>query len=212
MKQVYESKKERLRMAKVTKDEQARLSGAEWMLRLVKENGIEAAEEELKMRGGTGWPLRVKKKDLEDFEQGCKENAVATITTLASITLRDEFGFGKERIKRLEQYPKGLGPTDERIAQHLTDQQPIEKITFSAYDTEQFVQALEQTGRKKILIAGIETHICVYQTAAHLLANGYEVEVLVDCVSSRTAGNREVGIQKMIQLGANIPQDIIIDH
>lgn len=104
----------------------------------------------------------------------------------------------------LEQYPKGLGPTDERIAKHLTEQQPIEKITFSAYDTEEFVQALEQTGRKKVLLAGIETHICVYQTAAHLLANGYEVEVLADCVSSRTAGNREVGIQKMLQLGANI--------
>ncbi len=104
----------------------------------------------------------------------------------------------------LEQYPKGLGPTDERIAMHLTDQQPIEKITFSAYDTEAFVQALEQTGRKKVLLAGIETHICVYQTAAHLLANGYEVEVLADCVSSRTAGNREVGIQKMLQLGATI--------
>lgn len=104
----------------------------------------------------------------------------------------------------LEQYPKGLGPTDERIAMHLTDQQPIEKITFSAYDTEAFVQALEQTGRKKVLLAGIETHICVYQTAAHLLANGYEVEVLADCVSSRTAGNREVGIQKMMQLGATI--------
>lgn len=104
----------------------------------------------------------------------------------------------------LEQYPKGLGPTDERIAMHLTDQKPIEKITFSAYDTEAFVQALEQTGRKKVLLAGIETHICVYQTAAHLLANGYEVEVLADCVSSRTAGNREVGIQKMMQLGATI--------
>lgn len=104
----------------------------------------------------------------------------------------------------LEQYPKGLGPTDERIRVHLTDQQPIEKITFSAYDTEAFVQALEQTGRKKVLLAGIETHICVYQTAAHLLANGYEVEVLADCVSSRTAGNREVGIQKMLQLGATI--------
>ena len=104
----------------------------------------------------------------------------------------------------LEQYPKGLGPTDERIAKHLTEQQPIEKITFSAYDTEEFVQALEQTGRKKVLLAGIETHICVYQTAAHLLANGYEVEVLADCVSSRTAGNREVGIKKMLQLGANI--------
>lgn len=104
----------------------------------------------------------------------------------------------------LEQYPKGLGPTDERIAKHLTDEKPIEKITFSAYDTEEFVQALEQTGRKKVLLAGIETHICVYQTAAQLLKNGYEVKVLADCVSSRTAGNREVGIQKMLQLGANI--------
>ncbi|MBD8037442.1 hydrolase [Solibacillus sp. A46] len=104
----------------------------------------------------------------------------------------------------LEQYPKGLGPTDERIAEHLTDEKPIEKITFSAYDTEEFVRALEQTGRKKILLAGIETHICVYQTAAHLLANGYEVEVLADCVSSRTAANSNIGLQKMVQLGATV--------
>ena len=47
-------------------------------------------------------------------------------------------------------------------------------------------------------------YICVYQTAADLLASGYQVEVLADCVSSRTAGNREVGIQKMLQLGAGI--------
>lgn len=104
----------------------------------------------------------------------------------------------------LEQYPKGLGPTDERIAEHLTEEKAIEKITFSAYDTEEFVQALQQTGRKKILLAGIEAHICVYQTAAQLLENGYEVEVLADCVSSRTASNREVGIQKMMQLGARV--------
>jgi nicotinamidase-related amidase len=104
----------------------------------------------------------------------------------------------------LEQYPKGLGHTVEAIAQHLTDQSPIEKITFSAYQTEEFVRALEQTGRKKVLLAGIETHICVYQTAAELLANGYEVEVLADCVSSRTADNSEIGLQKMMQLGATI--------
>lgn len=104
----------------------------------------------------------------------------------------------------LEQYPKGLGHTVDKIAQHLEDEQPIEKITFSAYDNEAFVAKLEATGRKKVLIAGIETHICVYQTAAHLLAAGYEVEVLADCVSSRTAGNREVGIQKMVQLGATL--------
>lgn len=103
----------------------------------------------------------------------------------------------------LEQYPKGLGPTVEEIANEI-DGTPIEKITFSAYDNEEFVQKLEATGRKKVLLAGIETHICVYQTAAHLLAKGYEVEVLADCVSSRTASNREVGIEKMLQLGAKI--------
>lgn len=104
----------------------------------------------------------------------------------------------------LEQYPKGLGPTVEEIAQHLTDQKPIEKITFSAYDAPEFVKALEATGRKKVLIAGIETHICVYQTAAHLLQNGYEVEVLADCVSSRTALNNQIGLEKMKQCGAKI--------
>lgn len=103
----------------------------------------------------------------------------------------------------LEQYPKGLGPTVAAIADELGTS-PIEKITFSAYDTPEFVEKLEATGRKKVLLAGIETHICVYQTAAQLLANGYEVEVLADCVSSRTAGNREVGIQKMVQLGATV--------
>lgn len=104
----------------------------------------------------------------------------------------------------LEQYPKGLGLTVEQIAKQLPDQQPIEKITFSAYDTPEFVERLEATGRKKVLLAGIETHICVYQTAAHLLQNGYEVEVLVDCVSSRTAKNNEIGLQKMMQLGAKV--------
>lgn len=103
----------------------------------------------------------------------------------------------------LEQYPKGLGPTVQAIAEEVGGE-PIEKITFSAYDTEAFVQKLKATGRKKVLLAGIETHICVYQTAAHLLANGYEVEVLADCVSSRTNENHEVGMKKMMQLGAHI--------
>ncbi|BDH62531.1 hydrolase [Lysinibacillus sp. PLM2] len=104
----------------------------------------------------------------------------------------------------LEQYPKGLGPTVEEIAQHLDGQQPIEKITFSAYDTPEFVEQLEATGRKKVLLAGIETHICVYQTAAQLLSKGYEVEVLADCVSSRTSLSSEIGLQKMVQLGAKV--------
>ena len=103
----------------------------------------------------------------------------------------------------VEQYPKGLGPTVEAIANEL-EGTPIEKITFSAYDNEEFVRKLEATGRKKVLLAGIETHICVYQTTAHLLAAGYEVGVLADCTSSRTAGNHEIGMQKVMQLGAGI--------
>lgn len=104
----------------------------------------------------------------------------------------------------LEQYPKGLGPTIEKIGQTLPNQKPIEKITFSAYDTNEFVDKLEKEGRKKVLLAGIETHICVYQTAVQLLQNGYEVEVLVDCVSSRTKKNHDIGIQKMMQLGVKV--------
>lgn len=103
----------------------------------------------------------------------------------------------------LEQYPKGLGPTVETIANEVKTS-PIEKITFSAYDTEGFVTALEATGCKNVLLTGIEAHICVYQTAAHLLQNGYHVEVLADCISSRTNGNREVGLQKMLQIGAQV--------
>ncbi|HWL11817.1 MAG TPA: hydrolase [Ureibacillus sp.] len=104
----------------------------------------------------------------------------------------------------LEQYPKGLGPTVETIAEKLPNQKPIEKITFSAYDTPEFVEQLQATGRKKVLLAGIETHICVYQTAAHLIQNGYEAEVLADCVSSRTSKSHEIGLQKIMQLGAKV--------
>lgn len=103
----------------------------------------------------------------------------------------------------IEQYPQGLGPTVPEIAEEMKGE-AIEKITFSAYETEAVREKLEAFGRKKVLLAGIETHICVYQTAAHLLANGYEVEVLADCVSSRTKTNREIGLQKMMQLGAKL--------
>jgi nicotinamidase-related amidase len=104
----------------------------------------------------------------------------------------------------LEQYPKGLGRTVAQLSKHLEGVEVIEKITFSAYDNVHFKQKLQALNRKQLLIAGIETHICVYQTAAQLLEANYEVQVIADAVSSRTIGNREVGIQKMMQLGAKI--------
>ena len=58
-----------------------------------------------------------------------------------------------------------------------------------------------ETGRKQVVIAGIETHVCVYQTAADLLAGPYEVEVVADAVSSRTQTDRDIGLRKIGQLG-----------
>lgn len=104
----------------------------------------------------------------------------------------------------LEQYPKGLGPTSEQLKQHLTDQTPIEKITFSACKNEEFQEALNKVDKKSYLVAGIETHICVYQTVCELLSLGKEVEVVVDGVSSRTLQNKEIGIEKMKSLGAKV--------
>ncbi|PID07008.1 MULTISPECIES: hydrolase [unclassified Sporosarcina] len=103
----------------------------------------------------------------------------------------------------LEQYPDGLGPTTETLSNLLEGQQPIAKMTFSAMGNEEFVNQLEKLGRKQVLIAGIETHICVYMTAADLVKRGYEVEVVVDAVTSRTEANKMIGLQKMKHLGVS---------
>src|SRR5690625_2238361 len=103
----------------------------------------------------------------------------------------------------LEQYPKGLGPTSDEVKQHLTNLSPIAKMTFSACNNDEFKEALEQLNCQSILLTGIESHICVYQTARDLLKEDYYVETVVDCISSRTVGNKEIGLEKMKQLGAH---------
>lgn len=103
----------------------------------------------------------------------------------------------------LEQYPAGLGSTTESLSNLLEGQQPIAKMTFSAMGNEEFVKQLNELGRKRVLIAGIETHICVYMTAADLVEQGYEVEVVVDAVTSRTEANKMIGLQKMKHLGVS---------
>ncbi|KXH86947.1 hydrolase [Sporosarcina sp. HYO08] len=101
----------------------------------------------------------------------------------------------------LEQYPDGLGPTVEEISKQLEGLEPIPKMTFSACKTVAFMNALKATERQKILIAGIETHICVYQTAAELKELNYDVQVVEDAVSSRTLANKQLGLEKMKALG-----------
>lgn len=100
----------------------------------------------------------------------------------------------------LEQNPSRLGPTSIEISQHMNGQ-PIPKIAFSACKEEAFMEAIHNCGRNQFIIAGIETHICVYQTARELKEQGYEVEVVVDGVSSRTKKNNDIGLVKMQALG-----------
>ena len=104
----------------------------------------------------------------------------------------------------VEQYPKGLGPTTPEVKQHLSDEESIEKVVFSAYQSETFQEQLKQINRKNLLITGIEAHICVYQTVQDLLTTGHYVEVVTDCVSSRTLADKNVGIEKMKLMGASI--------
>ncbi len=101
-----------------------------------------------------------------------------------------------------EQYPEGLGFTIPEIAELLQGIEPITKTSFSCCGEDRFNSALETLGRKQVVLIGIETHVCVWQTAYDLLAAGYEVFVVADAVSSRKAANKNIGLEKMRDAGA----------
>ncbi len=106
-----------------------------------------------------------------------------------------------------EQYVKGLGPTVDRVRRALEETsgyEPIEKSCFSAYGCEAFSTRLASLGRKQVLIAGVETHVCVYQTVQDLLARDVSVSVIADAVSSRTPQNREIALQRLVSDGAKL--------
>lgn len=96
-----------------------------------------------------------------------------------------------------EQNPKGLGPTVPEIASLLPDAESVIKFDFSCMSEETFRIRLEALDRDQVLITGIETHICVFQTALDLVESGYEVNVVTDCVSSRTPENRDTALARM---------------
>jgi hypothetical protein len=104
----------------------------------------------------------------------------------------------------LEQNPRHLGPTTPEIAACLTGLEPIPKMTFSCCGCEAFMDALAASGRTHVLLAGIETHICVYQTARDLCTAGYTAEIVADAVSSRSVENIRLGLDKSRACGAMI--------
>lgn len=101
-----------------------------------------------------------------------------------------------------QQYTKGLGATIPAIAKTLVEFSPIEKTDFSATGEIDFLEALNETGKTTVILCGIETHVCVAQTALHLLELGYDVFLVEDAVSSRDKNDKKCAIKRMVQAGA----------
>ncbi|UUM31975.1 hydrolase [Vibrio japonicus] len=104
----------------------------------------------------------------------------------------------------LEQNSEKLGPTVEELGILLDEQQPIEKFTFNGCAEPNFMEAVRRSDVQTWLVCGIETHICVYQTAMGLKHHGYGVQLVQDCISSRTAENKQLGITKLINNGIEL--------
>ena len=103
-----------------------------------------------------------------------------------------------------QQCPDALGPTIPEIAQLLKDSEPIDKSAFSCCGAEQFNIKLNESKRQQVLLCGIETHVCIYQTAVELLRKGFSVDVVADAVSSRTSENKQIAIDRMAAEGINV--------
>jgi nicotinamidase-related amidase len=103
-----------------------------------------------------------------------------------------------------EQYPKGIGQTVEEIRNALPEYKPIEKLTFSCCDEQSFLSEVRRLNKKTIIVAGMETHVCVLQTCIGLLRNGLNVHIVKDAICSRNKENWKTGIQFMRDAGAVI--------
>lgn len=103
-----------------------------------------------------------------------------------------------------EQYRKGLGPTIPELTEVLDVGEPLEKMAFSCWDDHEFQKAMDQTGRKQVIVAGIEAHVCVLQTVIDLKEKGFQPVVVEDCLSSRKTADKDIAMKRMIQEGALI--------
>ena len=103
-----------------------------------------------------------------------------------------------------QQVPESLGPTIDEVAELLGDLQPVNKSAFSCCGDENFNSAVNAFGRGQIILCGIETHVCIYQTATDLTRKGYQVCTIADAVSSRTFENKHIALSRMAAEGVTI--------
>ncbi len=146
---------------------------------------------------------------MKQMDQEVGENVIRNICTL--ITFAKKMSIP---ILVTEQYPKGLGKTVSKIKIELGPVLPIilpiEKVSFSCCGAELFNLQLNQLARRQVILTGIETHVCVLQTANDLLQKGYETHIVADAICSRRKMDWEIGLKWMEKRGAMISTTEII--
>jgi nicotinamidase-related amidase len=104
----------------------------------------------------------------------------------------------------VEQLPDKLGPTVPEIAEVLDGLAPLSKSSFGCCGDEQVMARIEAAGRRQVLLCGIETHVCVWQTARELRHAGYDVHLIADASSSRSELNRDIAWRRMEGIGVKL--------
>jgi nicotinamidase-related amidase len=139
--------------------------------------------------------------DLQEAYRGKLANEPRVIAT--AVKLLDAAGLLRIPVVVTEQYPKGLGPTRDELVSHLpANARRFEKTTFSGLGAPGLREHLRELGREQIVVAGIETHVCVSQTVHDLLASGLQPHLVRDAMSARFALEDETGFAKMLASGA----------
>jgi len=103
-----------------------------------------------------------------------------------------------------EQYPKGLGETEASIKEELKSVNAIQKMSFSCYGAEDLFDEFKRKNLSQIVVCGIETHVCIQQTVLDLIANGFQVNLPADAVSSRKILDYETALRRMENNGAEV--------
>ncbi len=109
-----------------------------------------------------------------------------------------------------EQYTKGLGPTIPEVLDGISAPEVFHKEHFSACLEPDFLPRVHACGRRQIVVAGMETHVCVLQTCLDLIRAGFQVHLAADAVASRKVRNRDIAIDLMRQAGAVITSTEIV--
>ena len=121
-----------------------------------------------------------------------RDNVTSRMRWLAEIALQLDVP-----VLITEQYPKGLGYTVSALQEIIESARVVEKTHFSAMQEQSFRDVLNEYNKKQVVVMGMETHVCVLQTAIEMKQAGYQVFLPSDCVGSRRANDKETAIERM---------------